>query len=70
MLSNEAERKKCLDLFEADEPFISALSEKSLFQLLEEVKTYRNEWLGHGGIASNDEWFKRRTLLEEKLAAL
>lgn len=70
MLSNEAERKKCLDLFESDEPFVSALSEKSLFQLLEEVKTYRNEWLGHGGIASNDEWFKRRTLLEEKLAAL
>jgi hypothetical protein len=49
---------------------VSELSEKSLYEILEEVKTYRNQWMGHGGLASDEEWTKRRTLLEEKLASV
>src|ERR1700687_115351 len=70
IFSDQAERQKCLDLFDADESFVLSLSEKSLYEVLEEVKTYRNEWMGHGGLASDEEWTKRRTLLEEKLAAV
>jgi hypothetical protein len=31
MFSDQADREKCLDLFDADETFVSALSEKGLY---------------------------------------
>lgn len=50
--------------------FIALVTDKALFNILEESRIYRNKWKGHGGLPSFKETKQRVTSLEGTLAKL
>ena len=69
LLSTEAERERCLDLFgRPDIDFLEMLTNKKIFEVLREVVGYRNQWKGHSGIVSSEESDRRLKILESSLS--
>ena len=68
MLSDPAERGRCLELYRAaDTTLIDQLAHKRLYEVLNRVAVYRNEWKGHGGIEGAAEQARRLLVLQEEL---
>ena len=51
----------------ADDKFISLITDKELFRILDKTKKYRNNWKGHDGFPSDDEIENRNLRLQEPL---
>ena len=50
--------------------FLDFITSKSVFNILDTVRQYRNDWKAHGGVASAADHQSRLTTLEEKLGEL
>ncbi|MDA2923308.1 N-6 DNA methylase [Acidobacteria bacterium AH-259-L09] len=71
LLSRKKQRDLCLDLYRTnDSNKVETIANKSLFQILEKVSRYRNDWKGHTGIISRREYERRFTILQEELNRL
>lgn len=69
LLSSKDEREICLDLFgRPDIDFLEMLTKKKIFEVLQEVSGYRNQWKGHTGIVSSAELDKQLKILESSLS--
>jgi hypothetical protein len=67
MLSTD-QRNLCLELYRVSaSDFINALTSKDLYASLKAVNQYRNDWKGHGGVASEKEQLRRLDLLQREL---
>lgn len=70
-LSNKENRTVILDLFHTENlDFINLVSNKDLYQVFRNVNPFRNDWTGHGGISSENEYKRRLTLLEGELTSI
>jgi hypothetical protein len=66
---DKTKQERILELFGRPEhDFLEMLSNKKLFNELDEINKHRNEWKGHGGAANSKEYKRRLTLLESSLA--
>ena len=62
-------KERLLELFGRPEhDFLEMLTNKEIFNELDEINKHRNEWKGHGGAANSQEYTRRLTLLESNLA--
>ena len=50
--------------------FLNLITSKKIIPILENAREYRNDWKGHGGVASEQENINRLTLLEKELNSL
>jgi hypothetical protein len=50
--------------------FFDFITNKGIFNVLNEVREYRNKWKGHGGVSSKQENKNRVIILEQKLTEL
>ena len=70
MLSGKS-RERCIGLFRVHKPnLLDAIAGKSIFKSLDETNRNRNDWIGHGGIASRREQARRLEILEQELSKL
>lgn len=71
LLSDPTNRSRCFQLFgTARVDILEAITIKDLFSILKTVNDYRNNWQGHGGVASEEECSIRREKLELELLKL
>jgi len=71
LLGDNEKRNLTLTLLgQPNSTFLNFLTSKSVFNILDTVRQYRNDWKGHGGISGPQENQNRLTLLEEKLGDL
>ena len=60
-----------MGLFRVHKPdLLNAITGKRVFASLNETNRFRNDWIGHSGIASDKEQARRLGLLEEELSKL
>jgi hypothetical protein len=50
--------------------FLNFITSKKIIPVLENVREYRNDWKGHGGVSSEQDNINRLTLLEQELNSL
>ena len=50
--------------------FLNLITSKKIIPILDNVREYRNDWKGHGGVAGEQENINRLTLLEKELNSL
>ena len=50
--------------------FLNLITSKKIIPILENVREYRNDWKGHGGVAGEQENINRLTLLEKEINSL
>jgi hypothetical protein len=66
---DKTKQQRLLEAFGKPEPdFLKMLTDKQLFNELDEICTRRNLWKGHGGVTNLKEDQNRLTLLESSLA--
>jgi len=71
-LFNDKDKKELIreSFGKPSDEFISFVTNKALFNILEESRKYRNKWKGHGGFPSSTEVKQRVTILEQTLTKL
>jgi len=68
MLSRE-DRELCLNLYgKPTASFVNMITSKKVYALLDEVRQYRNNWIGHGGPVDSKEWSNRLMLCDSILS--
>jgi hypothetical protein len=68
MLVDQSQQDFCLNLYKMKaRRLIDIMVDKDLFSILRAVNEYRNNWLGHGGVAGEKEEEKHLGLLEREL---
>lgn len=66
---DKTKQERLLEAFgKPESDFLKMLTDKQLFNELDEVCKYRNLWKGHGGVSNFEENQRRLTLLESSLA--
>jgi hypothetical protein len=66
---DKTKQERLLEAFgKPESDFLKMLTDKKLFNELDEICKYRNEWKGHGGATNSKENEHRLTLLESSLA--
>ena len=71
-LINDADKKDIILnlLGKPSSEFLNLITSKGIIPVLENVREYRNDWKGHGGISSEQDNINRLTLLEHELNSL
>lgn len=70
-ISNNEKKDLVLNLLgRPDRSFLDFITSKQVFNILDEVRSYRNDWKAHGGVSNKREDETRVTLLEQKLGEL
>ena len=71
-LFNDNDKKELIreSFGKPSDEFISLVTNKALFNILEESRKYRNKWKGHGGLPRSTEVKQRVTILEQTLTKL
>lgn len=68
-ISDPMKRNRCIEAFGfPDNIFLEMIISKKFFEILDEISNYRNLWKGHSGISSDEETYKRLTILKDKLS--
>ena len=70
MLSDKTQRDLVLGLYRADVDKVEGIVQKEIYQVMESVGRYRNDWKGHTGIVSLQEHERRLALLQDEVARL
>jgi len=71
LLNDVEKRDICYKLFgNPNKEFMNAIINKNIYKILEDVKTYRNKWLGHGANVNEEENKKRFRLLVDNLSKI
>lgn len=67
-LGDKEKKKLILSLLgKPNSNFLNFITSKSVFNILDGVRRYRNDWKAHGGLSSKQDNESRLTILEEKL---
>lgn len=71
-LLNDKEKKEIIKSLYGNptKEFFDFITNKGIFNILNEVREYRNKWKGHGGVSSEQENKNRVIILEQKLTEL
>ena len=70
MLSDKTLRPLVLDLYRADVDKVEGIVQKEIYQVMETVGRYRNDWKGHTGIVSAQEHGRRLAVLQDEVTRL
>jgi hypothetical protein len=66
----EGESALLFHFFDVDQEFLDTILNKTIYTLLNDVVEKRNSWLGHTGIVNDEQYYRRRVILEADLAKL